>query len=335
MALTPVEDGYVALAAALYGDGAWEIVKAKTLSEREKRERTQARVGLASNVVGLGAGLAATPGAIAAVRPAVRSARGLPAHSPVSTNKAKLLRPVARSKAVRATLKTLKKPKVAAGLIIGNAALQVANVGGDAVANRVLSRSANAGQPKKKKPVAKGLFDRKKPKLEDQPKAKLVRVGVAAGAAASAAATEQAKKELKGKVGKSVDFTIKGEISKSNDKRQVFGWASVVELNGEPIVDLQGDYMAIDVIEKAAYDYVHSSRRGGDMHAVGSHASDLIESFIVTPEKKAQLNLPDDMPVGWWVGFQVNDDKVWEMVKDGKRPEFSIHGSGQRVDVEI
>jgi hypothetical protein len=56
----------------------------------------------------------------------------------------------------------------------------------------------------------------------------------------------------------------------------------------------------------------------------------MIESFIVTPEKKEALGLPDEMPVGWWVGYQVNDPETWEAVKSGKRTGFSIHGRGQR-----
>jgi len=320
MALTPVEDGYADLAAALYGDGAWEIVKARQLTEAQRKaksERTQARVGLASNVVGLAAGVGGTASALRDERFSHPKAGKL-AHT-IARHAGRIPAPISS-----------KKGKIGAALAGGALGLQVANIAGDAVANRVLARGAADPNAKKKlKKVSKALI----PLTEEQrrKKLKLARVGVKTAQAASIAAVKTAQEEFK----KNIDFTIKGEISKSNDKRQVFGWASVVELNGEPVVDLQGDYMAIDVIEKAAYDYVHSSRRGGDMHQVGSHASDLIESFIVTPEKKAQLNLPDDMPVGWWVGFQVNDDKVWEMVKDGKRPEFSIHGSGQRVDVEI
>ena len=331
MALTPVEDGYAELAAALYGDGAWEVVKAHALTaeqQKKKSQKTQARVALASNVVGLTAGTAGL--AAAAKLPALRKvgakvANAGPVTSRVATGHVRL--PGGRGIKFKRPSPGARRKIIQAGAA-GAVGLQAANLGGDAVANRVLSRSASDGDKKKK--VTKSLI----PLNEKQAKkkAKLVRVGVKTAQAAGDAAVKTAQEEFKKR---DIDFVIKGEISKSNDKRQVFGWASVVELNGEPIVDLQGDYMAIDVIEKAAYDYVHSSRRGGDMHAVGSHASDLIESFIVTPEKKKQLNLPDEMPVGWWVGFQVNDDEVWKMVKDGKRPEFSIHGSGQRVDVEL
>lgn len=321
MVLTPVRSEYEQMMSALYGDGAWELVVSKRqLSAEEaqkKRERTQARVGLATNVVGLAAG---TAGLLAASRlPALRRVGATTQNAGPLTGR---LAPKLKSSKAKARL-------IQAGAA-GAVGLQGANLAGDAIANRVLAR---ASKDETKKKVAKGFNPADKATRQRR---RLQAVATAAGAGATAGALTQIELERK-KVKKSsdLDFTIRGEISKSNDKRQVFGWASVVELNGQPVVDLQGDYMAIEVIEKAAYDYVHSSRRGGDMHQEGSHASDLIESFIVTPEKKQQLGLPEEMPVGWWVGFQVHDDKVWQMVKDGKRPEFSIHGSGQRVDVEI
>ena len=95
-------------------------------------------------------------------------------------------------------------------------------------------------------------------------------------------------------------------------------------------------------MERSAYRYVLDSRKGGDMHArVGKgllsgwsepkHTADLVESFVVTPEKLQSLGLPGDaLPLGWWVGFQVNDDEQWALVKDGKRSGFSIHGTGTR-----
>jgi len=132
------------------------------------------------------------------------------------------------------------------------------------------------------------------------------------------------------------DIQWRGEISKmDDDKRQVFGWASIVEVNGEPVVDLQGDYLSVDEIEKAAYNYVRKSRVGGNQHQKGVHVSDMIESFLVTPEKKQQMGLPEDTPTGWWVGFQVNDEDTWQQVKRGERKEFSIHGSGIRKDIDL
>ena len=137
---------------------------------------------------------------------------------------------------------------------------------------------------------------------------------------------------------KSVDW--EGEFTKfDTDKRQVFGWASIVSVNGKPVVDRQGDLIDADEMEKSAYEYVIKSRRGGDQHrrtddGQAFHASDMIESFVVTPEKKERLGLPDDMPVGWWVGFKVNDDDTWRKVKNGEVTGFSIHGKGKRIPVD-
>src|SRR5215831_10148913 len=130
-----------------------------------------------------------------------------------------------------------------------------------------------------------------------------------------------------------IDVTWDAEISKAlPDKQQIFGWASVVEVDGQPIVDLQGDVISPDEMEKAAYTYVMKSRKGGDMHLRNEwqpiQKSDMIESFIVTKEKREAMGLPDSMPTGWWVGFQVQDPTVWDDIKSGRRTGFSIHGHG-------
>lgn len=137
-----------------------------------------------------------------------------------------------------------------------------------------------------------------------------------------------------------LELEMVNEFSKvDEDKRQVFGWASIVKKDGEHVVDLQGDYIDIDEIEKSAYDYVIKSRHGGDMHARNGEkpkvVGTMIESFLVTPEKVEKMGLPDDTPLGWWVGYQVEDPEVWEMVKSGKRTGFSIHGRGQRTPAMI
>lgn len=135
--------------------------------------------------------------------------------------------------------------------------------------------------------------------------------------------------------------TWAGEFSKMDeDKHQVFGWASVVEIDGQPVVDRQGDWITPDEIEKAAYKYVMESRKGGHQHKRTDdnqpfHASDMIESIVFTPEKIAKMGLPDDFPVGWWVGYKVHDGETWEKVKKGDITGFSIHGKGKRRQVDM
>jgi hypothetical protein len=147
-------------------------------------------------------------------------------------------------------------------------------------------------------------------------------------------------------VGKSADLDVVwiGEFSKTDsDRRQAFGWASVVEVNGEPVVDLQGDYVTPEEIEKAAYSYVIKSRVGGHQHRRTGEihkdqpvkVGEMIESFVVTDEKVSKMGLPDSMPRGWWVGFQYDDDATWAKVKKGEVTGFSIHGRGKRTSVDM
>jgi len=137
----------------------------------------------------------------------------------------------------------------------------------------------------------------------------------------------------------SPSVTWSGDISKrDDDKHQVFGFALVTHVDGEPVIDRQGDYTPLEEIEKSAYTYVIESRKGGDMHRRDGenplHTSDLIESFVITPEKLSTMGLAEDaLPHGWWVGFKVNDEQQWDDVKTGKRTSFSIHGRGVRKNL--
>jgi len=136
------------------------------------------------------------------------------------------------------------------------------------------------------------------------------------------------------------DVVWSGEISKVDvEKRQVFGYASVTTIDGQPVVDRQGDMMDISDIEDAAYAYVMNSRVGGSQHKRDGekpfHAMDLVESFVVTPEKIEKMGLPEDTPLGWWTGFKVRDEQTWQDYKDGKKTGFSIHGRGKRVPVGV
>lgn len=144
--------------------------------------------------------------------------------------------------------------------------------------------------------------------------------------------------------GKDASFTAKGTIAKfDGDKRLVFGWANISEVNGSPVVDKQGDYIPVEHLEDAAHNYVLNTRVGGDMHrrtADGRphHVSDLVESVVFTDEKISKM-FPDQdtshIPRGWWVGFKVWDDDAWGLVKKGARTEFSIHGKGRRTPLDV
>lgn len=121
-------------------------------------------------------------------------------------------------------------------------------------------------------------------------------------------------------------------VAKAADKQQVFGWFSVVEKDGEPVTDRQGDMMDEDEMERMSYQYVMESRTAGEMHkrkGVGT----LIESMAFTKEKQVALGI-DLGKVGWWAGFHISDDDVWKSIKSGEYTAFSIHGKGHRRKLE-
>ena len=348
------------------------VPKGLTTREQQRRQKRQAQVGLASNVVGLTAGGVAIGSALKDERMAAEEAP-----------KAIKLLARAGKKIPNISPRAGKAGAIAATGALG---LQALNVGGDAVANRVLSRESKKKVAKalgdivnarrmgaittdeavgmaaevvaKLDTSAKGIFDTvdqiagEMPSKKVQAATQVVRT--------SAKAAKQAKKGIalaKKPVAQPItpneaepmsksapDVTWTAEIAKmDSDKRQVFGFAMVTHVDGEPVVDRQGDYTPLEEIEKAAYTYVIESRKGGDMHKragergeIPLHTADLVESFVITPEKLEQMGLPENaLPHGWWVGFKVNDDQQWADVVSKRRTGFSIHGSGKRRETVL
>lgn len=242
--------------------------------------------------------------------------------------------------------------KVAAKLAGGALLLQAGNLAGDALTSRVLARQ-------QKKAVQKGALSRGKAagqKAVDVTTKHPYKTAAVVGTPIAGATYIGHKRKQARFAQQPVDtfpypapyakrdVTWEGEFSKlDTDKRLAFGWASVTSVDGVPVVDSQADYIHPDDLEDAAYRYVMKSRKGGDMHRrstddsggdVPFHVSDLVESFVLTPEKIEKMGLPSNTQTGWWVGFKFHDDDAWSDIKKGKRTGFSIHGRGHRRDVD-
>ena len=126
------------------------------------------------------------------------------------------------------------------------------------------------------------------------------------------------------------------KIAKSDDEQMLaFGWANIsIRSNGEVIEDWQNDIIEPADLENAAYEFVQFYREGGEMHERGGVAT-LVESVVFTPEKCEAMGIPEGtLPTGWWIGFKVLDKDVWQKVKDGTYPMFSIEGEAERKEVK-
>lgn len=122
-----------------------------------------------------------------------------------------------------------------------------------------------------------------------------------------------------------------------DDKRLVFGWASVsIKVDGNQLKDLQEDMIDPEDLEEAVYEYVLNFRDTGEEHiSTMRKKGKLVESCVFTAEKQKAMGLPEGiLPIGWWIGFKIEDDAAWERVKDGTYKMFSIEGKANRVPVE-
>lgn len=132
---------------------------------------------------------------------------------------------------------------------------------------------------------------------------------------------------------KRFDFTVTKTVP---DQRKIFGWASITAFDGKTVVDKQDDTIDIGDLEGAAHEFCLFSRTQGDMHTdIG--VGRLIECMVFDAAKRAAGVIAKDdagrVIDGWWVGFLVDDDGVWEAHKRGERREFSIGGRAQREPV--
>lgn len=141
---------------------------------------------------------------------------------------------------------------------------------------------------------------------------------------AEAAAFRQANGVVKGR--QLLDFDKRVAIEKADEEQQmVWGWAYLCQDDdGRQVVDHGGDVVSIEDIQKAAEDFMLSSRVGGVMHK--DQAGFVSQSIVVTDDLARELGLTTRKR-GWLIGFKVTDPESWEGVKSGRFRAFSIGGT--------
>lgn len=127
-------------------------------------------------------------------------------------------------------------------------------------------------------------------------------------------------------------------ITKVADEQQiVLGWANVsMTEDGIPIEDYQHDMIEPEELERAAYEYVLKFRDTGEGHNPKLRKKGkLVESVVFTKEKLTAMGIPEGtVPLGWWIGFKIEDKSTWDKVKKGEYTMFSIEGTGEREPIE-
>jgi len=130
-------------------------------------------------------------------------------------------------------------------------------------------------------------------------------------------------------IGVHKNYTASADIAKvDEEKRLVSGWASVIEKEGEPVVDLQGDVISEEEMMKAAHKFVSDYRASKAMHKGGS-IGQVVDSIAFTKEQQEALGV-DLGKVGWYITVKVDDEEAWKKVKSGEFSGFSIGGKAKR-----
>jgi uracil-DNA glycosylase family 4 len=123
------------------------------------------------------------------------------------------------------------------------------------------------------------------------------------------------------------DEVIYADIIKADVEKQLV-YGIVLEPGS---VDAQNDTIGAEEIEKAAHNYLQNSRVIGESHKAKAKAN-VVESYLA----------PLDFTFGgqkvtkgtWVMVVKINDEKMWQGVKDKKLTGFSIGGFSRRIPVD-
>lgn len=140
--------------------------------------------------------------------------------------------------------------------------------------------------------------------------------------------TEEKVSEKKEVVKEKTEEAIEASIVKvDSDRRLVYG----VFLYPEK-ADHDGDVISAADIEKVAHGFMIDYRDIDEMHKKETMDAEIVQSFIAW---KDDLDFFGKMLAkGTWAGaIHVNDDAVWEKVKDGTYKGFSVRISGIREPI--
>ena len=117
-----------------------------------------------------------------------------------------------------------------------------------------------------------------------------------------------------------------------DEQRIIYGFASVVSVNGEPLVDLHGDMISSKTMEKAATAFMLGTRKGLTMHS-GDQTTTIVHSMPLTKEVMGALGISSDKE-GWAIAVKVHDEQTWQDAKSGKFTGFSIGGRARKVAID-
>lgn len=125
------------------------------------------------------------------------------------------------------------------------------------------------------------------------------------------------------------------DIFKIDDEQHiVYGKALVPDR-----IDLQGDIVSKDDVEKAAHDFLINLQKAYSELSTGQQSTNASQIGFMHKVFKgvggfgyiAESYI--DPEGSWILATKITDDRVWKMIKDGQITGYSIGGKGVRIPI--
>lgn len=119
------------------------------------------------------------------------------------------------------------------------------------------------------------------------------------------------------------------EITKVAPKlRLAYGWFSVIEKDGVPLVDSQGDVISPDELRQLVHGFNMGTRAAKIMHS-GRRVGDVVALLDLTRDVQEAAGMVVDR-AGAFGAMRVHEDQAWKRFETGELTGFSWGGFGTR-----
>lgn len=99
-----------------------------------------------------------------------------------------------------------------------------------------------------------------------------------------------------------------------------------------PGIDLHGDFTSAEEVRKAKESFNKSHQQANLFHMVNTDQFEVIESYLSPADMV--LNSIAVLKGTWIMTLQINEDSLWQMIKDGDVIGLSIGAMADVTDVE-
>ncbi|MBA7521143.1 putative protein YqbD [subsurface metagenome] len=124
-------------------------------------------------------------------------------------------------------------------------------------------------------------------------------------------------------------------VSKGTDEQILSGivmQGTPPERESDPYLDSQNDWCKMAELQKAARSFMQNERRVFDVNHEGrDYEFPVIDSYVIEQDDIMKFGV--ELKKGAWImTLKIDNDEVWEKVKNGELEGFSVQGTAKTPD---